>query len=180
MQCDNCGVNINAEFQFAISSNNCPGCGKNIMKAEKLINFLNLKTLISNNFIDIDSERLVNLIIANFELKQLFKEERIEKINKDVEVKKQGDQIEVKEAESMEDLKKSDELHKLRQMADAKETLKKLRDEAYEGALRGAWGMEDETTNDPAVVVDMANKIERAQSQENILTGSKGAFTRSQ
>jgi hypothetical protein len=77
MQCESCRVCIKSEFIFAIQSNQCPACGKQIMQASKLASFLSLKSLLDDSLKDknVDIDKLAAIIIANFELKQIFKEE---------------------------------------------------------------------------------------------------------
>ncbi len=172
MKCESCNININSEFQHAISINNCPACGKNIMNTEKLANYVNLKTLLSENFNNIDYEAITNLIVANFDLKQLFKENKIS-----TSIITVGEQEKIVVEDNPAD---PDAEFKAKQKADAKALLKKMRDEAYEEAIKDDWGLGEELSNDPEDVVISKNKIERTQSQENILNGTRGSFTRAQ
>ena len=74
MKCSNCKIDIAKKYSFAIKNNQCPACGKHIMQPEKLAAYTRLQELVKNNFSGVDCEKLANLVVANFELKQLFKE----------------------------------------------------------------------------------------------------------
>ena len=78
MKCKSCRIVIEKVFSFAIKNNQCPACGKHIMSPEKLATFTSLQELIKGNFSDVDAEKVANLVVANFELKQLFKESAVE------------------------------------------------------------------------------------------------------
>jgi hypothetical protein len=73
MQCESCNVVIRPEFTHAIKNNQCPACGQGIMQQAKLASYLSLRSLLESNVNDIDAETVASLIVANFELKQLFK-----------------------------------------------------------------------------------------------------------
>src|SRR5690242_8766379 len=75
MKCENCEVNVGQEFAFAIKNNQCPACGKSIMMPEKLASFLSLQNLLRSNFKELDVEKVASLVVANFNLSQIFKEE---------------------------------------------------------------------------------------------------------
>lgn len=73
MKCSNCGVEIPKEFTYAIQNNKCPSCGKAIMKQEQMAGYLSLVELIKTIVPKTKAEKIATLVIANFELKQLFK-----------------------------------------------------------------------------------------------------------
>ena len=49
--CQNCKIKIDAKFSFCIKSNQCPGCGKNIMDEEKsdMLSYV-MKTMSDQSF----------------------------------------------------------------------------------------------------------------------------------
>lgn len=133
MKCSNCMEEIDPKFKFAIKKNLCPICGEQIMDAEKLVAFANLKTLIDSNFDGVPVEELATLIVNNFEIKQVFGNQ------KETKVKKEGGSIEVEEnAEGAKSDKDLDEEHKKKQMKEAKAA---IRQQEYENALREQYGM---------------------------------------
>lgn len=186
MKCNNCKISIDKTFSYAIKNNLCPACGNNIMAPEKLAAFMSLQELIKENFPDINAEKVSNLIVANFELKQLFKESSVEvEEPKDIEVNK----------EEMSD-EEYDREYKAKQMEEARK-LKAMRESVFEDALRGQFGMEVDEEEieiinpdldafigegdelDPA---ELANRMKQSQKQSisksKMLSGS-GGFTRS-
>lgn len=138
MNCENCKVRIGAEFIFAIKQNKCPACGENIMAGDKLSSFLSLQTLLKSNFQDLDVEKISSLIVANFELTQIFKDS-------DTQV------AIVNNASTKEDEnKKADAEFKKKQMEEARR-IKQMRDDALNEAQAESWGMkfdEDGTTGE--------------------------------
>ena len=185
MKCNNCDINIDSKFYFAIKNNNCPACGKYIMPPEKLASYINLQQLIKDNFSDINSEKVATLIVANFELKQLFKESSgnskiASRVSDDEET------IEVSEDEMTDS--ESDELHKANQMATAKAKLKSLREQAYKGALQKQYGMDENSeesffdADNDINPIEFANRVESEQklttSQSEMFSGT-GGFSRS-
>lgn len=185
MRCNNCDINIDSKFYFAIKNNNCPACGKYIMPPEKLASYINLQQLIKDNFSDVNSEKVATLIVANFELKQLFKESSG---NKPIASRSLEDDEDVEVTEDELTDKESDELHKANQMATAKAKLKSLREQAYKGALQKQYGMEkdsDESFFDGDLdtnPIEFANRLESEQklttSQGEMFSGT-GGFSRS-
>lgn len=79
MLCESCKVNIDGRFEHAIRSNQCPACGNLIMSPMKLSSYLSLKELLVKHFPKVDAEGVSSLIVANFEIKQSFRNELIEK-----------------------------------------------------------------------------------------------------
>lgn len=150
------------------------------MEGNKLASYLSLQSLLGNNFPDIDVERVANLVVANFEIKQLFKEEftsePVEGITEEEsEVVVEEDEEEVVDPDVM-----ADEEYKQRQMADAKETLKKLREEALSEATAEHWGLGEANglVNPAALSVEEKLQYEKEQRAQNIASGSRGAFRR--
>jgi len=187
MKCSSCGVEVSKDFTFAIKKNQCPACGGVIMPAEQLASFHRLKDLLGE-ISGIDVDEVASLVVANFEIKQLFKTspQKQPKSNDDAE-----GGVEVVEDEELteEQLKQK---HLSKKLAEAKK-LKKMRKEAYEDALRKQYGMgeiedveydEDaptlfENDIDPVEEARMAKRYQSIESsKENMLSGS-GTFTRS-
>src|SRR3990167_5787269 len=123
MNCDNCGSDISAEFIFAIKNNQCPACGKHIMAPERLASFVNLRELLANNFDNVDAERIASLVVANFELKQRFKEEIVKK-------EKQNPSEEGTIEVSEDDVDADERKAKLAEAREIGSRLKQLREEA--------------------------------------------------
>ncbi|KKL92815.1 hypothetical protein LCGC14_1880930 [marine sediment metagenome] len=129
MKCQNCKIEVDHKFEFAIRSNNCPACGKYIMVPEKLIAYTSLKELLSTSVKNIDADTVTSLIIANFEIKQLFKEE-LQKSSEEGTI--EVEEVEEDEPESiMHDGVKYEKPNKKK----AKDMLKKMRDEVFNEAL---------------------------------------------
>ena len=183
MICENCGVGVSQEYTYAISSNQCPKCGKTIMGSDRLTALLSLQGLLRNNFKDLDAEKVALLVVSNFELKQLD----IQELPKESLVGIKQETTEVEE----DDDKTSDEEHKKRQIAEAKIKLKEMRDIALENdpamrdeilneAIADQWGLGNAngimTQEDIRVEADREKK---RQIQENIVSGASGAFRRS-
>ncbi len=187
MKCNNCNIIISNKFIFSIRNNQCPACGKSIMHPEQIASFISLKQLLSNNFGDLDAEIAANLIVANFELKQLFKEDSS---NKPIASR------EISDVEVSEDITdaESDEIHKVDQMAKAKEKLKEMKQEAYEDALKDQYGMNEDEVNEDDVTgsssffsedglntIELADRMEKTQKQSDskkgMMTGT-GGFSR--
>ena len=133
MKCESCNVAINSEFKHAIKNNNCPACGSGIMKQDTLSAYLSLLELLNNNISNngINTETIASLIIANFEIKQLFKEE-LSKIDEEgiIEVEEDPDaEYKEKQKEEVKDILK----------------LQQMRDEALDEALTERYNVvEDE------------------------------------
>lgn len=180
MKCTNCNVVIDQRFEHAIRSNSCPGCGKNIMPPEKLAAYIGLQELIKTNFPEIESEKVANLIVANFELKQLFKESSVKEQTAPEKV-----EVEVSEDESEISDKEYDEIHKAKQAKEARAQLKKMKEEAYESALRGQFGMDESESDmfgEGTGTVELVNRMQQEQRQsesQNKMLSGVGGFRRS-
>ena len=176
MRCENCSTNISQEFKYALTQNICPACGKIIMGADKLASFLSLQELLKNNFKDLEAEKIASLIVSNFDLKQIFREE----LPKEVVAKKTEEN-------------EADETHKKKQIKEAKKILKEMRDKAL--GEEDSAGLRDEVLNEaiadqwglgnangligPEDIRIEADREKKRLAQENIVTGSSGAFRRS-
>lgn len=181
MRCENCGVEVNSSFSFAIKNNQCPACGKHIMQQAKLASYISLRTLLENNVEGIDHESVASLIVANFDLKQLFKEE--------LKKSDRGGIMEVTEEKTEQEPPSQEEEdpdaeYKARQKTEAKAILQKMRDEALSGALSERYGFEDEGSmpldfGDGDNVFDMTDEAKREKSRIAIQTGAGGSFSRS-
>ena len=191
MKGNSCKIVVEKIFSFAIKNNQCPACGKHIMPPEKLAAYISLQELIKSNFADVDAEKVANLVVANFELKQLFKESAVEEsVAKPVET--ETETVEVSEDEMTDE--EYDEIHKAEQLEEARAKLKKMKEEAYEDALRDQYGMsevEDEGGDMPGSdggffskdlpPIEAANRMVQGQkqevSQDKMLSGT-GGFSR--
>lgn len=170
MNCESCKVKIGAEFVFALKQNKCPACGESIMEGTKLSSFLSLQTLLRSNFQDLDIERIASLIVANFELVQIFKDSD--------EIKSSQSAAIIKPLTKEEEDKKFDEEFKKKQIEEARK-IKQMRDEALEEATADQWGLGNANAFlEEGDVREMAHFEKRQQQTENILTGSKGSFRR--
>ncbi len=188
MKCCMCGIEISSSFMYAIKNNVCPCCGKSIMPNDKLASFLSLKTLLEENFKSIDVEKVSTLIIANFELKQIFKEDLKDQKKEGITnfasgvAKEDTSQINVEEdAEAViaEGGIKLEPYDKKK----AKDTLQKLRDEALNGAIDDRYGisMEDEViiAEDPKANAELLKQRQKQlDAQQAIDGGSGGGFRR--
>ena len=179
MKCENCEVNVGPEFAFAIKNNQCPACGKSIMMPEKLASFLSLQNLLRSNFKELDAERVSTLVVANFELKQIFKEELPKAKNEGI-IKVEA--LTTKNtSEVTEDDVLADEEYKKKQMAESKTILKSMRDEVLNEVIADQWGLGNANAFTEAPDIrEIVDQEKKKQAQENILTGSKGAFRRTE
>ncbi len=131
MKCQNCKIEVDHKFEFAIRSNNCPACGKHIMVPEKLTAYTSLLELLSTNVKNIDADMIASLIVANFDIKQLFKEE-LQKSSEGGTIEVEEEETDKEEPESvMHDSVKYEKQDKKK----AKDMLKKMRDEVFNDAL---------------------------------------------
>ena len=174
MKCESCGVKINTEFTYAVKNNLCPACGNAIMKPDKLLSFLSLKSLLEDQIVvkGVDTNKLALLIVSNFELKQLFKDAPKSNLKKDdeegiIEVDEEDPDAEYKKAQAME----------------AKEILKKMRDEALSGATLDRYGVgrdgdELDPLDDDIDPYELVNKQLQEQRKEMVANGSGGIFSR--
>lgn len=165
MKCKSCNVKIDSSFSFAIKNNQCPACGDVIMDTARLNTFLSLRALLDSNFKNIDTEKVANLIVANFELKQLFKEELTSEDKEGIT--------------SLED-EDPDSEHKETQMAEAKVLLKKMREEALDEAEADHWGLGDANglVDAADTSVEGRMRLEQQQRADNIASGAQGSFRR--
>jgi hypothetical protein len=180
MKCESCNIVVGSEFSFAIKSNQCPACGKSIMQTARLASYLSLKTLLENNFPNIDIERVTNLIVANFELKQAFKENSVEPAASKAPVVK-NEQSEAEEAgprvavdsdgikyEKLDDLNRN--------------KLKKMRDEALKDALSSAeeidFSEEVLLSEDPIANAELLKQRDKQIKASNSLSSGQGMFRR--
>lgn len=132
MRCLSCNIEISKEFKIAIAQNKCPACGKQIIPAGNLSAFVPLCELITKSFTvsanqivegqekQDDVESLATLVISTFNVR--LKSDKEEPTKQEVETN-------------------SDAEHKQKQLVDGKATLKKLREEAYNDAIKADWGL---------------------------------------
>lgn len=180
MKCENCNVTIMSEFIYAISINKCPACGQSIMQKAKLAAFLSLRELLDNHIVakDVNINKLASLIMANFEIKQLFND------NEKQIITQSSDEDEDEQSINVEEDENSDSEFKAQQLAEAKEILKKMRDEALSGAVKDRYGFGDEGSVllDDGGTHEVVNKELQQHRQDIILSGSggKNSFHRSE
>jgi hypothetical protein len=149
------------------------------MDAEKLVAFTNLKDLLTANFEDLNANEVATLIVANFEVKQIFQtskplREGISKGRTNQPPTTSQPEGQVGATKPMSKRKPQtdeefDEQHKQKQMKDAKSKLKQMREEAYESALKSQFGMESEETDMSIFEADFSeeeNPIVRADKMK--------------
>jgi len=184
MKCESCGVVIRPEFTHAINNNQCPACGKYIMQKAKLAAFLSLRTLLDSQIVvkGVDIDKLASLIVANFEVKQLFQEGPQPALQNESE---EGI-MEVSEEETVEvqEEEDPDAEYKAKQQAEAKEILKKMRDEVLAGAVKDRYGFGDEDNilldDENVNTHELVNRELQHQRQDMIKNGTGGSFRRSE
>lgn len=179
MRCESCNVVIKPEFTYAIKNNQCPACGQGIMQQAKLASYLSLRSLLESNVKDIDAETVASLIVANFELKQLFKEE-LQNHSEEGIIEVDEDEEEEEEVEEED----PDEEFKKQQKKDSKVILAKMRDEALGGALKDRYNIEDNgivLEPDGTGMHEFVNKEKQMQSADTVASGLGGenSFSRS-
>lgn len=202
MKCDNCGTWVESSFAFAIKNNQCPACGKEIMGREQMVAYLSLVELFTNSKVSGSSD-LASLVVANFDIKQKFREPApIAHIKSEIvssgqtavlsqKIVPSQDNVEISDELVKEpDIKQSadeadkafDEEFKKNQMKDAKEKLKQMRDQLYEEALKDQWGLGGEEQGllipDGNSMIDTVQQMKRDQSHQNVLSGGRGSFRR--
>lgn len=176
MKCQGCNTAIGQQFTHAIVNNQCPACGKSIMESTKLASYLNLQELLKRNFSDLDVEKISTLIVANFEIKQLFKEQLTEDSEEGI-----IEEEDVKIAEEIVDPKVAyDEEYKKHQKQESKEILKRMREEALSEATADHWGLGEANglIGEEGITHEATSKIQQMQSADNVVTGARGSFTR--
>ncbi len=177
MKCENCGVLINPDFGFAIKNNQCPACGKNIMSKEKAIAVSDLKSLLAENIKGIDIDPIVSLVVANFDIKLISKNG----------LQKPVAQDKIDDAGSPPEKDDPDAEFKQKQKKEAQAILRKLRDEALNGALHDRYGFEEDGAgvsidigvNDGESTFEVAERIKKEQKRDAVLSGG-GSFKRSE
>jgi len=149
------------------------------MDSKKLASYLSLQSLLENNFPEIDVEKVSNLVVANFEIKQLFKEELTSEATGGITEEESEDVVE-EEYEDVDPDVVADEEHKRRQMAESKEILKRMREEALTEATAEHWGLGEANglINPATLSVEEKLQYEREQSTQNITSGARGSFRR--
>ena len=182
MKCENCDTNVDSKFQHAIKNNQCPACGKSIMSPESMASFGALKQLIGGTFPNVDANKLASLVVANFEVKQRFKD--LPKSDERGNIDTEGDVEVVEEGEdgpAPDPVFESDPdaEHKRTQMAESKKILEKLRAQALDGDdmldEADAWGLGNANSFTDKETMEM--HLKKQKSQANFDSGS-GAFRR--
>lgn len=148
MKCINCEIKIDKSFAYAIKNNVCPACGENIMSAKSLASYVSLQNLLEQTVPDADIEKIANVIIANFELTQLFRD--AEKPKQPALKKKKQDKLEPADLEDEEDLDDDIEFEseveekpsKFQLPPMAKEAKEKLSSAEFKEKLKKQWGVD--------------------------------------
>ena len=179
MKCNGCNIKVGQEFAFAIRSNQCPGCGAQLMPADKLASYMGLQQLLKNNFPNMEVEKVTNLVIANFEIKQLFKEDGTQ------------ESIVTQVEEDIDSDAAYDAAYKKKQAAEAREFIEKERADVYSESVRAQYGMGDEDeennifdgdfdgdVNPSENVIRMATDAKQAKGHDGMISGA-GGFSRS-
>ena len=176
MICASCGITISKEMKFCISSNRCGACGNKIVNSGSMSSFVALHDLISS-FLEetkqgdpINAEELATRIVTTFAVNPKGAKQEIAQTTANLSELAPG-QLE-------------DEEYKKRQMAAAREALKQ---EAYEDALRGQYGMGEADSDEsifPSGLADgeivnpivqanaLKQKFKREQSLQNMESGA--------
>lgn len=185
MKCESCGTLVDKKFTFALKNNQCPACGSPIMSPERLSSFQSLKELLNNGFKGVDVEGISSLIIANFDLKQRFKETILSKTEEKDESTESSEQKVPDKDDIVVEEQEDDGKPKV--MPGAKDMLQKLRQQALQGgdfeddeSDADEWGLGNANsmvTKDD--VERMMLNQKRNKSKEAFATGS-GAFSRSE
>lgn len=130
MKCSSCDVSIDPKFKAAIKKNECPACSGSILPPEKLAAMNSLKELLDKNIVvkGVNTDALVSLIVANFDLRQLYREEKVDGL----ESKSDNEDI----TEEPEKAKKT------ASKSDSGDDLATLREEIYKDAERAQFGLE--------------------------------------
>jgi hypothetical protein len=184
MKCESCGMQISSEFAFAINNNQCPACGKQLMQAMKLASYVSLCELLKENigYAESENQKIANLIIANFELKQIFKEEIK---NTQLKSVKESAAIEVEEEQNVV-IDENGIRYETFDKEKSQDLLQKMRDEALESVLndRNDLDLINETAlaEDPIANAQLIKQEQkRIAAQEAVIGGlgnSKGGFRR--
>lgn len=191
MKCENCEIKIDSTFSHAISSNVCPACGEQIMKAEKLAAYVSLQKLLEKADPELDSEAIANIIVANFEIKQLFKEDNFKNKPKKKKSKASAKVVEKEDSDAEEEVEEEDydDEYRAQQMEEAKKIIRK---QEYENALREQYGLVDVSYDDlsenniefdvaeenPIIKRDMMEKLEKQRESYNKMISGAGGFKR--
>ena len=190
MKCMNCGVEISKEFKFAIGSNKCPACSKQIMNAGNMTAFVPLCETIETFLTSADAlaistavfgqsaepmgkdfaaqiaEKLVEKIITSFNVH--LPGSKTVKTSDTIEVEEDGPQVAVdKDGVRYETFDKKNQ-----------EKLQKLRDEALRGAQEDLYGItfdEDIKISDDPKANAALIKQRQKQSEASQVIANGGA-----
>jgi hypothetical protein len=167
MKCGSCSVEIKPEFSFARKTNQCPSCGEQIMAPECVELFNTLRGLVSAQYPDLDLSGPVCLDFAECEVRMMPKVVAVQ--SKPITTAPEADE--------------SDDAYKKRQMANAKEELKRLREEAFTEATANQWGMDvgEELVSSGSNPGQMLIDQKQAAARDKIVNGAggKGSVRRS-
>jgi len=189
MKCSECGINIPKEFVHAIRSNKCPACSKNIMKAEQLVAYSGLKELLKPLMQEEDSEKVVSLILANFELKQMFKSPAATDVEKPISQAIVKAEMPVETEEDIQEPVVDEEGIRLEVIPKNKSQamLQQMRDNALKNALDERYGVDFGDDNEVLLAEDpkanaelLKQEYKRASAQKLVSEGvGGGTFRRS-
>jgi hypothetical protein len=189
MLCESCNTSIDARFAYAIKNNQCPACGQPIMSAVKLSSFLSLKELLSKHHPGIDSDAVSSLIVANFDIKQSFKndlpnEEKKGIMKQKIPINEEITEVVLEDDESgpIGPVVHDGIMYEKVDKDKAKVMLQKMRDEALNDALDGRDDLVDEAemlmSGDETLKQEYLLKRKREASLSKIKSGT-GSFSRS-
>lgn len=180
MKCNSCNIEISKEFIFALKANSCPACGKSIMKPEQVGAYFSLCELLRSFVQEANVEKVATSILANFELKQIFKvpDATVTQPSETMAITK-SETMTVEEPVIMEDGVKLEVIDKDKARAN-QSRLQQMRDEALNGALGDRYGVEmgEEgiiLAEDPVANSQLVQREQRrADARNAVLDGSGG------
>lgn len=181
MICKNCDIKISSKFIFAIKNNQCPACGGQLMEKESLAVYLNLSSLIEKHLNEEqNAEALAALILANFEVKQIFNEDLIKNSQGGIISKrtseKEADSTLTEETEDIDEPIVHDGIkYEKVDKKQARKMLQKLRDEALSGAYNDMDLTDEvEMISDDGKRHEYINRMKQQEKRSIIENGSGG------
>jgi hypothetical protein len=182
MKCESCGIQIDGKFSHAIKNNQCPACGKELMQKAKLASYLSLCALLQENCKNVDAEHVATLIVANFEIKQIFQND-LKSPRKECTIEvAEGEASAEEEDEGPDEVVTEDgiKLSKINK-GDAQKMLQQMRDDALNGAMSERYGVEN---GQEGIFMSENSYEERSIAEQQskrdaIISGTSGSFSRS-
>lgn len=187
MKCGSCSIDIDEKFKFAITENRCPACGKSIMDSIQLASYISLLELFINNFgeeIKALPRDIARLVVANFELKQIFQQQKLPSSENSGTIETESEVIEGEDDSEPvfdDDGIRYEKIDKQK----AKGMLQKMRDEALNEALndRGDVDFSDDELlllSDGSARQEQVLEAKRNNSRQKIQSGAGASFSRSE